>query len=76
MSPFLFDTSAESRLAKSHDSVLRDWFRKYLSLYPAHVSSITVTERIRGYAAVARRSPVRRQGALEAARTAYLSHLG
>ena len=74
--PFLFDTRAESLLAKSHDSVLREWFRKYLSLYPAHVSSITVTERIRGYAAVARRSAVRRQGAVEAARTAYLSHLG
>jgi predicted nucleic acid-binding protein len=74
--PFLFDTRAESLLAKSHDSVLREWFRKYLSLYPVHVSSITVIERIRGYAAVARRSAVRRQGAVEAARTAYLSHLG
>jgi len=74
--PFLFDTSAESWLARSRDSMLRDWFRKYLSLYPVHVSSITVLERIRGYAVVARRSPAKRLGTVEAARTAYLSHLG
>ncbi len=74
--PFLFDTSAESWLARSHDSMLRDWFRKYLSLYPVHVSSITVLERIRGYAIVARHSPAKRKGTVEAARIAYLSQLG
>lgn len=74
--PFLFDTSAESRLARSHDSMLGEWFREYLSLYPVHVSSITVLERIRGYAVVARRSSAERQRAVEVARTAYLSHLG
>jgi len=48
--PFLFDTSAESWLARSHDPAVRDWFREYLSLHPLHVSAVTVVERIRGYA--------------------------
>src|ERR1700683_221786 len=76
LGPFLFDTSAEGWLARSHDSMLSEWFRRYLSLHPVHVSSITVMERIRGYAVVARRCPASRQRNVEAARTAYLSHLG
>jgi predicted nucleic acid-binding protein len=74
--PFLFDTSAESWIARSQDSALRDWFGEYLSLYPVHVSAITVVERIRGYAVVVRRSPAKRREAVEAARTVYLSLLG
>lgn len=74
--PFIFDTSAESWLARTKDSPLREWFREYLSLYPVHVSAVTVLERIRGYAILARRSPARKREAVEAARAAYLSELG
>ena len=74
--PFIFDTSVESWLARSQDSALKQWFQEYLSLHPVHVSAITVTERIRGYAVILRRSRKQRREAVEAARTAYLSHLG
>jgi len=47
--PFLFDTSAESWLTRSHDPAVRGWFREYLSLYPVHISALTVVERLRGY---------------------------
>jgi hypothetical protein len=48
--PFLFDTSAESWLARSRDAAVRKWLRAYLAQHQVHVSSITVLERIRGYA--------------------------
>jgi predicted nucleic acid-binding protein len=74
--PFLFDTSAESWLARSHDSAVRAWFGDYLSLHPVHVSAITVIERIRGYALLSRRAREERRQAIEAARIAYLSEVG
>jgi predicted nucleic acid-binding protein len=74
--PFLFDTSAESWLVRSQDAMLRDWFQNYVSLYPVHVSAITVLERIRGYALVARHRPAEGLEAVEVARTIYLSELG
>src|SRR5260370_42594845 len=74
--PFLFDTSAESWLARSPDSMVRDWFHEYLSLYQVHVSAVTVIERIRGYSLLSRRAEVRRREAVEAARITYLSTLG
>jgi predicted nucleic acid-binding protein len=74
--PFLFDTSAESWLARSQDATLREWFHEYVSLHPVHVSAITVVERIRGYAVIVRRSSEQRREAVEAARAAYLSRLG
>jgi len=40
--PFLFDTSAESWLARSHDATVRGWFRDYLSIHRVHVSAVTV----------------------------------
>jgi hypothetical protein len=45
--PLLFDTSAESWLARSHDAAVRGWFRDYLSIHRVHVSAVTVVERIR-----------------------------
>jgi predicted nucleic acid-binding protein len=74
--PFLFDTSAESWLARTQDSTLREWVDEYASLHLVHVSAVTVLERIRGYAVIARRSPEQRREAVEAARAAYLSRLG
>jgi predicted nucleic acid-binding protein len=74
--PFLFDTSAESWLARSHDSMVRAWFREYLELHQVHVSAITVVERTRGYALLSRRAQEPRRERIEAARIAYLSELG
>ncbi len=74
--PFLFDTSAESWLARSRDSAVSDWFLKYLALHPVHISAVTVVERIRGYALLGRRPVARQRDLIEAARTAYLSELG
>ena len=74
--PFLFDTSAESWLARSHDTAVRGWFRDYLSIHRVHVSAVTVVERIRGYALPSRRAQPNRREAIEAARVAYLSELG
>ncbi|HEY3936806.1 MAG TPA: PIN domain-containing protein [Bryobacteraceae bacterium] len=73
--PFLFDTSAESWLARSRDPAVTAWFREYLSLHPVHVSAITIVERIRGYALVYRRAEKERQQGIEAARVTYLSEL-
>jgi predicted nucleic acid-binding protein len=74
--PFLFDTSAESWLARSHDPAVRGWFREYLSLYPVHISALTVVERIRGYALLWRRAQEKRREDIETARLAYLHALG
>jgi predicted nucleic acid-binding protein len=74
--PFLFDTSAESWLARSHDSAVLHWFREYLSIHQVHVSAVTVVERIRGYALLARRAHERQREGIEAARIAYLNALG
>lgn len=74
--PFLFDTSAESRLARTHDSALRGWFREYLAVHPVHISALTVVERIRGYALLWRRARETQRVAIEAARVAYLEALG
>jgi predicted nucleic acid-binding protein len=76
LGPFLFHTSAESWLARSRDSALRDWFRGYLSLHEMHVSAVTVVERIRGYALLWRRAQKNQRQRIEAARIAYLSALG
>src|SRR5260370_34800574 len=74
--PFLLDTSAESWLARSNDSMVRDWFRAYLSLHQVHVSAVTVIERIRGYALLSRRAQEQRRETIEGARLAALRQLG
>jgi predicted nucleic acid-binding protein len=74
--PFFFDTSAESWLARSQDSVVGDWFREYLSNHQVHVSAVTVIERIRGYAYLWRRAREKQRERIEAARIAYLGELG
>lgn len=74
--PFLFDTSAESWLARSHNSAVNSWFGEYLSLHPVHVSAITIAERIRGYAILAQRANGVEREATEVARIAYLSEIG
>src|ERR1019366_10174822 len=74
--PFLFDTSAESCLARTREPGLQRWFAEYLSRHPVHVSAVTVVERIRGYALLWQRARAGRAGEVEAARIAYLAALG
>jgi len=71
--PFLFETSAESWIARSEDLGMRRWMREYLLRHQIHVSAVTVMERIRGYALLWRRAEVARRAAIEAARVAYLT---
>lgn len=53
--PFLFDTSAESWLARHvQETAVHDWLDRYLACHQIHLSSITVLERVRGYARLAR----------------------
>jgi hypothetical protein len=74
--PFLFDTSAESWLARARDAETLAWLRGYLSHHQMHVSAVTVMERIRGYSLVWRRAEPERRDSIEAARVAYLRNLG
>ena len=74
--PFLFDTSAESWLARTEDPAARDWLREYLSSHPAHVSAVTLLERVRGYALLWRRAGEQSRARIESARIAYLGALG
>src|SRR5258708_3627929 len=74
--PFLFDTSAESWLTRSRDPAVQTWLKNYLARHPVHVSSITVLERMRGYALLALSAVGERRERIDAARLAYLRALG
>jgi predicted nucleic acid-binding protein len=75
--PFLFDTSAESWLARSVQPAASEWMREYLSGHQVHTSAVTILERVRGYSLLWRRAkdPSRRAH-IEEARIAYLSEAG
>jgi predicted nucleic acid-binding protein len=70
--PFLFDTSAESWLARTRSN----WLREYLSLHQLHISAITVLERSRGYSLLYSSAPENRKKKIEGMRVAWLSGLG
>jgi predicted nucleic acid-binding protein len=74
--PFLFDTSAESWLARSGHSAVLDWVRSYLLRYPFHVSAVTVLERTRGYSLLWHRASGKGREHIEFTRNDYLSTLG
>jgi len=71
--PFLFDTSAESWLARSGNLGATHWMRAYLSSHEVHVSAVTVLERIRGYSLLWHIADGSRRVQIESARIAYLS---
>lgn len=75
--PFLFDTSAESWFARQNAAPAQDWWIRYLESHPVHVYAVTVFERVRGYALLAREAstPSRLQQ-VERARLDYLADLG
>jgi predicted nucleic acid-binding protein len=74
--PFLFDTSAESWLARTKQSEVLTWTGSYLARDPFHVSAVTVLERVRGYSLLWQRAHEERRGQIELARIAYLSAVG
>jgi predicted nucleic acid-binding protein len=74
--PFLFDTSAESWLARAQSAAIRDWVSQYLGNHQVYVSAVTVLERTRGYALLWRSAPEKRRDTIEALRIAYLKQLG
>lgn len=74
--PFLFDTSAESWLARTRNPQHLSWIKTHLSHHPPHISAVTVIERIRGYSLLWRRVHEERRESIELARISYLSALG
>lgn len=71
--PFLFDTSAESRLDQPGQAAYSEWVRKYTLIHAVHISAATVMERIRGYGALWLGSEGEQRRRVEAMRDAYLS---
>lgn len=71
--PFLFDTSAESWLARAHVVTVDDWLHRYLSYHRVAVSAITLAERIRGYSLIWSAAAENERPRIEAMRLAYLS---
>lgn len=75
--PFLFDTSATVWFAKQKSVPAQEWMIRYLEHHAIHVSSITVFERARGYALLARRANAApAQEAVERARQEYFADPG
>ncbi len=74
--PFLFDTSAEGWLVRNASPDVVRWLHAYLGFHQISVSAVTVTERIRGYSMLWRRSAPGARARIELARVAYLSGLG
>lgn len=74
--PFLFDTSAEGWFARQKTAHAQEWMIRYLERHPVHVSTITVFERVRGYALLARDESLSKRQAVERARLDYLADIG
>lgn len=70
--PFLFDTSAESWLARNRTPEIQLWLATYLKMHQIAVSAVTVSERVRGYSMLWRKSPEGTRPRISAARLAYL----
>lgn len=49
LGPFVFDTSAESWLARADSPEIQRWFVGYLERHPVYISAVTVIERLNGY---------------------------
>ena len=74
--PFLFDTSAESWLARAQQPAVQNWLRQYLAAHQIYVSAVTVLERSRGYALLWRSVAEERRSAIETRRVTYLRLTG
>lgn len=72
----MFDTSAQSWLARTPLVPAQEWFRRYTERFPVNTSAVTVMERTRGYALLWRRESGERRRQIEAARIVYFRALG
>ncbi|MGH9465787.1 MAG: hypothetical protein ACRD1Y_00365 [Terriglobales bacterium] len=70
--PYLFETSAESWLARTPETGAATWVREYLERFEIHVSAITNAERVRGYALLWHKAAPEQRARIEAARVEYL----
>ena len=70
--PFLFDTSAESWLARNRTPEVQLGLATYLKMHQIAVSAVTVLERVRGYSMLWRKAPEGTRSRISAARLAYL----
>jgi len=76
LGPLLFDTSAESWLARTQSLEVMSWLRQYLSHHQINVSAVTVMERIRGYSLLWQGADEANREHIEATRMIYLAKLG
>jgi predicted nucleic acid-binding protein len=76
MSPYLFDTSADSWLGRSTDPAVGVWVASCRKRHLMHVSAITVMERMRGFALLLERDAPERREDVEMVRQDYLDSLG
>jgi predicted nucleic acid-binding protein len=73
--PFIFDTSALSHLAQTQDAAEEEWREAYSSVFPVHVSVITVLERVRGYRLAEERADSARREVIARRTAEYLRSL-
>jgi len=70
--PFLFDTSAESWLARTDSPEVQRWLIEYVARHPVLVSAVTVIERLNGYNLALRRASPATRELLQRRRAAYV----
>ena len=70
--PFLFNTSAESWLARNRTPEVQLGLATSLKMHQIAVSAVTVLERVRGYSMLWRKAPEGTRSRISAARLAYL----
>ena len=73
--PAVFDTSAQSYLARHGDQTAQDWLSAYLREFRIHMCPHTVVERMRGYWTLLRSMIPGKEHAIEQAMLAYVRHL-
>ena len=74
--PFVFDTSAESWLARAESPDVQRWLIGYLERHPVYVSAVTVIERLTGYNLAIRRATEEGRGRLVSRRAVYVGDPG
>ena len=70
--PYVFDTCAESWLARSDSQEVQSWLIGYLERYPLFVSAVTVIERLNGYNLALRKADGQKQDLLRQRRASYV----
>jgi predicted nucleic acid-binding protein len=70
--PYLFDTSAESWLARSEAPEVQRWLFEYIGRHPLYVSAVTVVERLNGYNLALRKAAPEARERLYQRRASYV----